>query len=213
MKSFLLIGGFALMLAGCKPEIPDNCEGEYSFKRPYTTSHPLGRVKVGETITIEISLPFDDYNYRSDSIVNISRFKKVLCGFDVEEIYLDSTNPSGINSKGVKDAFVFKSSMVKLDLTPGTGGRNRVRFYLTAEGTQFHAVFLATPLRKGIFQLGLYNGVIEDAFCNASINCYWGNFTSINALENLKIFIKLRLPNEIRNALMVDNQAYFILVE
>lgn len=202
-----------LILVSCKKELPDNCEGEYIFKRPYTTSHPLGRVKVGETITLQISLPFNDYNYRSDSIVNIRRFKKVLCGLDVEEIYLDSTNSSGINAKGVQDAFVFKSSMVKLDFTPGTGGRNRVRFYLTKEETQFHAVFFATPLRKGIFQLGLYNGLIEDAFCNAGINCYWGNFTSISTLENLENFIKLSLPNEIRNALIVDNQAYFILVE
>jgi hypothetical protein len=213
MFKIFSIVSFSFLLVSCKKEIPDNCEGEYSFNIPYSASHPLGIVNIGEQIEITIAIPFNVFNNSSDSMVNISRFSKILCGLDVEETKRDSTQLFGMASTGVNDAFKFTSNNVKLDFTPGTGGRNRVRYYLKKEATGFTATIVATPLRKGIFMIGIYNGLIEDAFCNAGINCYWGNFTSIAAIENLEFFLKLAIPIEIRQAMMLNNQAYFIWVE
>jgi hypothetical protein len=208
-----MIGGFALILVGCKPEIPDNCEGQYSFKRPYITSHPLGVAKVGETITIEISLPMDDYNYSSDSIVNISRFNKILFGFNVDQLLPDSTNPTGVGTFGAKNEFNYSSPNVRLDFTEGVGGRNRVRFYLRRDENKFVALINITPLKKGMFLIGLLSGLIEDAFCKADVFCYWGNFTPIMNLEKFGSYSEFRLPNFLRDEWLKESAAYFILVE
>lgn len=213
MKSLQNVLCFLFLLVSCRPEIPDNCEGEYFFKRPCMTSHPLGLVKLNELMTFEIKFPFNDYNYRSDSIVNISRFNKVIGGITVSEIFQDSTSNSGINEKGVDNAFSFTSDNVKLDFTPGTGGRNRVQYYLSKKDSFFIATIQIKPLRKGIFLIGLYDGFIEDAFCNAGVNFYWGNFTPIEAINNLEKFINIQLPVEIRQLQLNQRQAYYIKVE
>jgi hypothetical protein len=197
----------------CKPEIPDNCEGEYYFKRPYTTSHPKGVVKLNELITFEIKFPFNDYNYRSDSIVNISRFNKVIGGITVSELLRDSTSITGITDKGVDNAFSFTSVNVKLDFTPGIGGRNRVRYYLSKQDSVFIATLQIKALRKGIFLIGLYDGFIEDAFCNAGINFYWYNFSPVEAINNLEKFMNIQLPLDIRQLQLNERQAYYVKVE
>jgi len=208
-----MIGGFALILVGCKPEIPDNCEGQYSFKRPYITSHPLGVVKVGETITIEISLPMDDYNYSSDSIVNISRFKKVLCGFNVHQCLLDSTNPAEIVTVGAKNEFKYSSPNVRLDFTEGVSGRNRVRFYLRKDEKKFVATVNIIPLKKGMFFIGLLSGLIEDAFCKADVFCYFGNIDPTLGLEKIEKHFGIILPDMLKDEWVKDTLGYVILVE
>jgi len=213
MKSLHIVCCFLLVLVSCKPEIPDNCEGEYYFKRPYTTSHPKGVVKLNELITFEIKFPFNDYNYRSDSIVNISRFNKVIGGITVSELLWDSTSITGITDKGVDNAFSFTSVNVKLDFTPGIGGRNRVRYYLSKQDSVFIATLQIKPLRKGIFLIGLYDGFIEDAFCNAGINFYWYNFSPVEAINNLERFMNIQLPLDIRQLQLNERQAYYVKVE
>jgi len=208
-----MIGGFALILVGCKPEIPDNCEGQYSFKRPYITSHPLGVAKVGETITIEINLPMDNYNYSSDSIVNISRFKRVLCGFNVHQYLLDSTNPTGVGTFGAKNEFKYSSPNTKLDFTEGVSGRNRVRFYLRKDDTKFVATVNITPLKKGMFFIGLLSGLIEDAFCKADVFCYFGNIAPIKEVEKIENYFGVILPDAYKVERLNDNSGYIILVE
>jgi hypothetical protein len=213
MKSLQNVCCFLLVLVSCKPEIPDNCEGEYYFKRPYTTSHPKGVVNLNELMTLEVKFPFNDYNYRSDSLVNISRFNKVIGGITISEVFKDSSSITGITDKGVDNAFSFNSVNVKLDFTPGTGGRNRVRYNLAKKDSIFIATIQIRPLRKGVFLIGLYNGFIEDAFCNAGINFYWGNFSPVEAIDNLESFMNIQLPFEIRQLQLNERQAFYVKVE
>jgi hypothetical protein len=85
---------------------------------------------MGDTLTLHLEIPINVYNYYSDSIVNINRFSKLLCGFTVSEFIKDSTNGVGIKSIHAKNEFIYYSQNIVPDLTEGVGGRSRVRYYL-----------------------------------------------------------------------------------
>lgn len=174
------------MQLSCKPEIPDNCEGEYTFKREYHTSHPNGRIKIGDTVSISTSLPIDVYNFSSDSIVNINRFNKVLCGFTIEQYLPDSSNGVGIKSQNAKTDFNYLSQNVNLDFTEGIGGRSRVRYYLKKNDSVFIANIKIIPKKKGDFAINLLSGVIEDAFCGAGIHFFFNEEVAFISLNNYK---------------------------
>jgi hypothetical protein len=180
---------FILIVSGCIKGLPDNCEGEYSFKRPYFVSHPTGKMKYGDTLILKMSLPLEAFNLRSDSIVNIDRFNKVLCGFIIQELLPDTTNPIGLMSTGAIHQFDYFSQSGTVDLTQGMSGGNRVRYYLNKTDTAFNFEVRLIPKKRGFFQINLLNGIIEDAFCIANIGAYLGNYSTdqliLNCLEIL----------------------------
>jgi hypothetical protein len=212
MKSLQAGCCFLLVLMSCKQEIPDNCEGEYLFKRPYTTNLPQGNLSVGDSIIIKVSLYLNDYNYRSDSIVNINRFKKILCGFEVKELVKDTTNPVGCKDVGAKNEFSDSSPNVVLDLTEGIEGKNRVRYYLQKGNDSFFCTIKLVPKRKGAFYIHLLDGVIEDAFCNAGINAYWGNYSSINLVAIFQSVSGVIYDQTTIERLLKNRQSYCFVV-
>jgi hypothetical protein len=214
MERFIIILILSIFLNGCKKQVPDNCDGEYSLKTSYSTSHPTGRVAIGEEIKIEVKIPANIYNYSSDSIVNISRFNKILLGIVIYELLMDSTQNFGIRFNSINDGFLHYSPNVKLDFTPMQIGTNRVRFYLRKEADYFKATILMRPNRKGVFYIGLLDGFIEDAFCKADIYCNWGNFSPFENVENLLSFNKIEIPDELKQVWITDDdKGYFLLVE
>lgn len=213
MKSLHFVCCILLILVCCKPEIPDNCEGEYYFKRPYTTNHPQGNISLNDTLVLQMTLSLNDYNYRSDSIVNINRFSKVLCGFEVKEIIQDSTNPVGCKDVGAKHEFGYSSPNVLLDLAEGIGGKNRVRYYLQKGNNSFVCTIKLVPKRKGAFYIHLLDGVIEDAFCNAGIGAFWGNYSPSTLVNIFQIVSGRVYDKQILERLMKNNLSYCFIVE
>jgi hypothetical protein len=200
----------------CRTKLLDNCEGEYAFKRPYHTSHPGGRVMLGDTVELEVALPFKEHNHASccDSIVDIRRFNKILMGIWIREMIKDNTAPFGFTQISARDAFKVYSPNIKLDFTPPQiGGSFRVRYYLARDLDKFVAIIRIVPLKKGFFYLQLANGVIEDAFCNANILPYWGNFTSLDRVTLFENFANIQLTGEERELSLKIHTAYFFLVE
>lgn len=57
MLKYLIIFMLSIMFITCRYKQLDNCEGEYAFIRPYQTSHPCGRVQLGESIKFLVGLP------------------------------------------------------------------------------------------------------------------------------------------------------------
>lgn len=213
MRSLLILFSSVVILLSCKPEIPDNCEGEYSFKREYYTSHPNGRIKPGDTVAISTSLPIEVYNFSSDSIVNINRFGKVLCGFTVEQYLPDSSNGIGIKSQNAKNDFNYLSQNVKLDFTEGIGGRSRVRFYLKKTDSAFIAIVQIIPKKKGYFTINLLSGVIEDAFCGAGVHAFFNEEVVHKSLNNYKtILSKLNAPLD-QSLLIPTTTSYTLIVD
>jgi hypothetical protein len=84
-----------------------------------------------------------------------------------------------------RDAFAILSPNVVLDFSPPQrGNAYRIRFYLSKGSINFSAKIILMPRRTGVFLLGLYDGLIEVAFCNAGINVMWGDLSPLDNIRN-----------------------------
>lgn len=199
----------------CRAKLLDNCEGEYSLQVFFETTHPKAKINIDTKVLMNVQLPFQIFNYASDSVVNISRFNSFVLGFLVYEVVPDETHPNTVIFNRAPDAFTFSSRDVILDYSSSSPQiNNRVRFHLRKEVNSFNATIEMTPRRKGIFYIGLLEGLIEDAFCNAGISSSWGSFSSLDNVLNIEEFLQRKLPERLRNDwIRLDHQGYFIMVE
>lgn len=184
-KLFLLLS-LSCLFVGCKPEIPDNCDGgEYRLLMPVVTSHPLGVVKVGDTISVHFSLGLRSYNFSSNSEVSVDRFKKFLAGLGM--IRFDSVGISGarVSAVDAKDDFLYTSPNTAIDLRDRGTRDNVVRFYLRKAQDSLKATLLLIPKRAGVFDMIIPDGIIEDAFCWTFMRA---NILNVSAVQNVKNF-------------------------
>jgi hypothetical protein len=181
----------------------------------FETTHPKAKFNLNTKISLNVQVPFQIFNFASDSVVDIGRFNKIILGFLVYEVFSDENHINTIVFERAPDAFLFNSRNVRLDFSSNsTRIKNRVRFYLKKEINSFNATIEMTPRRKGIFYVGLLEGLIEDAFCNAGISSSWRSFTSLDNVLNIEDFLQRKLPERLRNDwIRLDHQGYFIMVE
>jgi hypothetical protein len=159
----------AMLQQGCRDRCSEGERGNPYIKMPMLITPGTDSIRLGDTLTVIIEIPFDNVNTRDGSRIDISRSSTSEFGID-HRLFVNT---------GDTARKVYGRDQFKIIYENGGGGytvtRTQNRFEKTATGFVFRAKVI--PLKKGLVNLVNYRaeGEMEKGCVLVDFSPFCGN--------------------------------------